>query len=229
MAAKAVAESDGSIGAIASHDCAELYGLTSLSADIQDSGASSDDPALNAKISELERTKTLSERALREMSDSIDRMDELCAQRDELSELAAEYENRVEILLDTKKYLEEAKDSLTSKYLSRTKGAFDKYIKLIGEESGEEFQMNTSFSIMKNERGSFKDAEAYSRGTRELYALAARLALIESLYENEPPFIILDDPFAYFDDKTLKSALAALGAIAREKQIIYLTCTSARS
>ena len=198
-------------------------------ADIQDSSVSSDDPELNAKISELERSKTLSERALREMADDIDRLDELCAQRDELSELAAEYENRVEILLDTKKYLEEAKDLLTSKYLSRTKSAFDKYIKLIGEESGEQFQMSTSFSIMKNERGSYKYSEAYSRGTRELYALAARLALIESLYENEQPFIILDDPFAYFDDKTLKAALAAIEAIAREKQIIYLTCTSARS
>ena len=37
MAAKAVAESDGSIAAIASHDCLELYGLESLSSDIQDS------------------------------------------------------------------------------------------------------------------------------------------------------------------------------------------------
>ena len=37
MAAKSVLESDGSVAAIASHDCAELYGLCILQDDIQDS------------------------------------------------------------------------------------------------------------------------------------------------------------------------------------------------
>ena len=37
MAAKSVLESDGSVAAIASHDCAELYGLSILKNDIQDS------------------------------------------------------------------------------------------------------------------------------------------------------------------------------------------------
>ncbi len=37
MAAKVASESDGSIAAIASHDCLELYGLDCLCADIQDS------------------------------------------------------------------------------------------------------------------------------------------------------------------------------------------------
>ena len=37
MAAKVAAESDGSIAAISSHDCREIYGLDCISADIQDS------------------------------------------------------------------------------------------------------------------------------------------------------------------------------------------------
>ena len=81
---------------------------------------------------------------------------------------------------------------------------------------------------MKNERGTLRSTESYSRGTRELYALAARFALIDSLYENEEPFIILDDPFAYFDDKRLSSALAMIKKLAKDKQIIYLTCTGSR-
>ena len=39
-----------------------------------------------------------------------------------------------------------------------------------------------------------------SRGMRDLYNLAVRFALIDSLYENEEPFVILDDPFIAFDD-----------------------------
>jgi uncharacterized protein YhaN len=132
------------------------------------------------------------------------------------------------VIQKTKAYLGEAKDLLTSKYLSKTKNAFNKYVKLIGNESADAFSINTSFSVMKEERGTLKESEAYSRGTRDLYALATRLALVDSLYENESPFIILDDPFAYFDDEKLLSAIKVLKALAKERQILYLTCTKAR-
>ena len=66
------------------------------------------------------------------------------------------------------------------------------------------------------------------RGTRDFIALAARLAIVDALYEGEMPFIILDDPFAFFDDEKLKSGIAVLSQIAKERQIIYLTCSQAR-
>mgnify|MGYP003425764831 CR=1 FL=1 len=40
--------------------------------------------------------------------------------------------------------------------------------------------------------------------------------------------VILDDPFAHFDDKKTKAALSLLKAISKNKQIIYLTCSSSR-
>lgn len=195
----------------------------------KDEAAFSYDPTvIEEKIAELERKKALSERQCKALSDELDLSDELQAERDSLIEKEKEYGERLDIILKTQKYLTEAKDSLTSKYLSKTKAAFDKYIGIIAKESGEDFHMDTSFAVMKNEKGALKSAEAYSRGTRDMYALAARFALIDSLYENESPFVILDDPFAYFDDSKLSRAASALSAIAKEKQIIYLTCSSAR-
>ena len=88
--------------------------------------------------------------------------------------------------------------------------------------------MDTSFALLKNESGSYKQTEAYSRGTRDTFNLAVRLALIDSLYENETPFIILDDPFAYFDDKKFAEGKDVIKAIAKEKQVLYLTCAEAR-
>ena len=190
---------------------------------------SSDDPALNGRIDELVRSRALLERQCRVMSEEIERIDELTAERDSLTQKAREYEARLDIIRKTMDYLAEAKDLLTAKYLSKTKTAFDKYLSLIGNESSGEFHMDTSFAIKKNERGSLKDAEAYSRGQRDLYALAARLALVESLYEQERPFVILDDPFAYFDDEHLTRAKKTLKLLAKERQIIYLTCSEARN
>jgi len=187
-----------------------------------------DPTAIDEKIAELERNLAVTERQCKTISDELELSDELQAERDSLIEKEQAYTERLNVILKTQKYLTEAKDSLTSKYLSKTKAAFDKYIAVIAKESGEDFHMDTSFAVMKNEKGALKSTAAYSRGTRDMYALAARFALIDSLYENETPFVILDDPFAYFDDSKLSRAAAALSAIAKEKQIIYLTCSSAR-
>ena len=156
-------------------------------------------------------------------------IDDLTAERDAALKKKAEYEKKLEIINKTKDYLARARDNLTSKYLARTKEAFNKYIALIGKDSGDGFVMTTSFEIMKSEGGEYKDSEAYSRGIRDMYALATRLALIDSLYEGESPFVILDDPFAYFDDARLSGAKAVLRALAKEKQIIYLTCSDSRA
>lgn len=190
--------------------------------------ASLDYSELELRIATLEKEKTLNERKLSEMFEEIDRIDELSVEKEKLCEKLEKLSERLSVIQKTKSYLSEAKDLLTSKYLSKTKTAFDRYIDIIGKESEELFTMNTSFEVMKNERGTLRDTEAYSRGTRDLYALAARLALVDSLYEDESPFIILDDPFAHFDDGKLENALSLLRLISNQRQIIYITCAESR-
>ena len=122
-----------------------------------------------------------------------------------------------------------AKENMTSRYLGKTSAAFKKYAEIIGGDPGEELQMDASFGTSRLEGGATHSTEAYSRGTRELYRLATRLSLIDSLYENEEPFIMLDDPFISFDDKRTDAALRLLSAIAKRKQIIYFTCSKSRT
>ena len=196
---------------------------------VEEALAESIDPsALSEKILELEQKKAVSERECRLMSDDIDRIDELYSQKEELNALEVEYRKKLNVILKTQEFLNEAKDSITTKYLSKTKAAFEKYLGIILREGAPDFSMDTSFTVMKNERGTLRPIEAYSRGTRDLYALATRLALIDSLYENESPFIIFDDPFAHFDDDKTAAAIEALVKIAKFRQIIYFTCADSR-
>ena len=81
---------------------------------------------------------------------------------------------------------------------------------------------------MRTERGEAHGIDSYSRGIRDLYSLGLRLALIDALYENEAPFIILDDPFIAFDDEKLERAKSTLKAISKTKQILYFTCATSR-
>ncbi len=177
----------------------------------------------------LQRSVTLKESSCDLLSDSAEAIDSL---NDEYAELAEEHE-RLEADLTTVKntyeYLNRAKDRLTERYLSKTKAALSKYLSEIGGESAESFSIDTSFALKKSEGGSYRDAEAYSMGMRDLYALAVRFALVDSLFANEKPFIILDDPFVHFDGERLKRAKRAISIIAKEKQVIYLTCSEERN
>ena len=58
--------------------------------------------------------------------------------------------------------------------------------------------------------------------------LCMRLALIDALFKQEEPFIILDDPFVNLDDNHTAYALETLNKIAQNKQIVYMVCNSSR-
>ena len=184
---------------------------------------------LDDQLATLSSKQTLAEKACREYTDELDKRDELIMRREELTELLGQQEDNYNVILLTKKYLSAARDNMTAKYLGKTKESFLKYTKAIGGSDNDAFVMDTDFGISRLEGASARPTEAYSRGTRDLYNLATRLALVDSLYEGEDPFIILDDPFTALDDKKVKEATRLLREFSKKKQIIYFTCSDSRS
>ena len=180
-------------------------------------------------IANLEREYTLTERAYSSEIYQLDGRDELEMRKAGLEELLIKHMDRYDTVVLTKKYLAIAKDNMTSKYLGKTKAGFLGYTEKIGGITGESFEMDTDFGVTKQEGATTRAVEAYSRGTRDLFNLAARLGLVDALYERERPFILLDDPFTAFDDKKTEAALKLLKELSRDKQIIYFTCAKSRS
>ena len=64
---------------------------------------------------------------------------------------------------------------------------------------------------------------------RELVDVCARFALTDAMYEKEKPFMLLDDPFANLDDVNLAEAMSLLRSLAKERQIIYFSCSNSRN
>ena len=164
------------------------------------------------------------ERDMRE----CEKLDGIQAEIDELNDTLARYIENYEIIKATCALLSEACDNMTSRYIGKTREGFLKYEGLIGGEGGD-FALDTCFTVTKSDRGANRGEECYSRGTRDLYALALRLALIDTLFEGEEPFIILDDPFIAFDDEKCKRGRKLLSELAKTKQILYFTCSSSRA
>jgi uncharacterized protein YhaN len=135
---------------------------------------------------------------------------------------------KYETIRKAKRFLEEAKDSLTSKYLGKTREAFSSYVGAVSKSFGE-YGIDTSFAITKTEVGATRAKDSFSQGTQKLFEFALRLSFADSLYEGELPFLMLDDPFAYFDDDKLKAALSLLRRIAEKRQIVYFTASKSRA
>ena len=180
------------------------------------------------RLSEISREYGMLENEYERDMRECERMDGIISEIAELNDTLEKYNENLAIIKATASLLSEACNNMTSRYIGKTRDSFLKYESLIGGEGGD-YAVDTSFTVTKSERGAQRSEECYSRGTRDLYALALRLALVDTLFEGEEPFIILDDPFLAFDDDKCKRGKKLLSELAKTRQIIYFTCSSSRA
>jgi len=183
---------------------------------------------LEESLAARRREYTAGEVRLASDAESYERVYELKERMAELSAERAAAENELDTVLGAKRFISAAMESLTSKYLGKTRDGFAKYREMIEGAVERDFLMDTSFALSISDGGATHPEEAFSRGTRDLYAIAVRLALSDALYVGELPPIIFDDPFTALDDARLERALALLREIAKERQVIYFTCQRGR-
>lgn len=191
------------------------------------SSPAGDTGALDIQISETERRLALIKKQYDYDCSALEAEDEHRAELAELEDMRTVAKENLSAIQSAQIFLKSAQDNLNSKYLGGTRAAFVGYLEMIANDAGE-YSVDTTFSVSRTERGALKTSESYSRGTRDLWALALRLALIDSLYEKESPFIMLDDPFSSFDDEKALAAMRLIKKIAEKRQVIYITCAQSR-
>lgn len=69
----------------------------------------------------------------------------------------------------------------------------------------------------------------YSTGYCDVIDFCLRMALIDTLFEDERHFIIIDDPFVDLDPVRLEHAIRLLRSISADSQIIYFVCHDFRA
>jgi len=139
-----------------------------------------------------------------------------------------EEKERYDILCKSKLHLEEARRNFGTKYMEPIKVAFDKYYTLLTGKSNEEFVLDDHLNLSLKSAGKQRDISLMSEGYRDLIGLCMRMALIETMYVVEKPFLILDDPFVNLDNSKMGEAMKFLEKISKEYQMIYFSCHSSR-
>lgn len=168
----------------------------------------------------------------RQLGDDQDELQNMADMRLELDRLIAERDRKhhnYEMLTLTRDYLKTAKQNFSAKYRKPLLDGFKKYFGRLSAEEVSEFQLDANIHMTKRAFGEARDVEAYSSGNRDLIDICLRMALVDAMYQDEKPFVVLDDPFVNLDEERTKRALAFLNDVAKDYQVIYFTCHDARA
>ena len=167
----------------------------------------------------------------REISDdesAVERLAELKEEFEEAREEEAGLKKKYELIVKTLALLERAESNLKDKYVSPVKNSFLKYSTLLESLLGEKITFDKDFKVRFERAGEDRSDAHLSAGQRSLCALCLRLALIDNMYRDEKPFIIMDDPFVHLDNDHMGRAEKLLKELARDRQIIYFCCHKSR-
>ena len=151
--------------------------------------------------------------------------DQLALKKEEL----VDNQKRYMLVEKTREYLIKARQQYTLRYTEPVKKGFDKYYELVSQEDSSLYSLDADMVLTKKVLGLERGIERLSHGQQDLSGICMRLGLIEAMFTDELPFLLLDDSFVNLDNNKLNGAMKLMKQVAEEYQIIYLTCSNERN
>ena len=194
--------------------------------------------SLQKALTELEALSSVKESERAHAHEIALTIPTLIAEREALEKEKAEAEHTLSLILITKDIMAAAKEDLSTRYLRNMEMHFDRYYQKIREDADAElpadgsrvssFTMDTSLALSCEAYGERRPVSVLSRGEKDLASFCARLALLESIFTKETPFLLFDDPFINLDDPNYEKATRLIAFLAERFQIVYTVCSTAR-
>ncbi len=176
---------------------------------------------IDQKLRELRQERDLIRRSVEKIPDLEDSMARLKAEQEE-------DEKKCALTDQTLALLGQAKDNLANSYVGKVERGFEHYAStLMGDQIGDVI-VDKDLHLHIDEKGAAREVGSFSAGTIDCIMLCMRLSLVDALFGEEKPFLILDDPFVNLDDEHTKRARQMLDKIAPDHQVIYLVCNTSR-
>lgn len=177
-----------------------------------------------AALEQSHRTEDAYQAQLEGVQTELEQLEEQAEALETLVTECDEETRRYRDLELTATYLTRAKELFTAQYTEPITRAYRKYYELLDGCSGEEYRMDANIHMTRREAGEQREIRSLSAGSRDLTGICLRMALIDAMYPDEKPFVILDDSFVNLDDERLAHAKRFLSEVAKEYQVLYFTC-----
>lgn len=136
--------------------------------------------------------------------------------------------HRYQVLSVTRRYLQQAKDLFSTELTDPLLASFKDYFCRVSGLKEIPFRLDTDLTLSLTDRGSIRDVGSLSQGWQDVAGLCMRLALIDAMYPDDPPCLILDDPFVNMDQNNIQACMDLITDLAARYQILYFTCHESR-
>ncbi len=166
---------------------------------------------------------------IRQTDRSLEQYPDVTEEIHQLYEKKESILNELGLLKKTISLITNAKNNLSERYMGRMEDLFNDYMHVWLSNEAVKGILDKDFNVNIAESKGIHDAGGYSSGESDLMDFCMRLALIDTLFENEKPFLILDDPFVNLDEDRLDKALSLLNAMSASKQIVYFVSHPVRA
>lgn len=180
-------------------------------------------------LDNLKLSKSRYHKQIEELQEQLDLRDEKFIELQEQLKQQEDENEKYRLVKMTQEFLQKAKEQFTSKYMKPISEGFAKYYEILTMDEKENWMVDANITLKVKEQGELRDIEWLSAGSQDLIGICMRLALIEVMYKEEKPFLILDDPFVNLDKQKVMRGNQLLVNVARTYQIIYFTCHDSRS
>lgn len=178
----------------------------------------------NKLLQELAKLET----KINQNQNLLEKLSELETELTDKEEKLKEKSDKLDTVLKAQKFLEQAQENITSKYLKPMENAFNDVLNTLNVSNFEKFNLDSDLNLTVEQNGKRYEINYLSKGYQNLLEFALRISLVKVLFTNELPFIILDDPFTNIDENKMQMVINLLKAISQKYQIIYLTCHQSR-
>ncbi len=173
---------------------------------------------------EIRRLEEQKNTALRSVDEFLQAKSQYDRENRETDELQYQYD----ICKKASDYLARAKETYSAQYMQPIMQAFRSCFDIMTQGHNADFQINADLEICLRSYGMLHPVSSLSEGWQDIVSFCRRLALIEAMYPDEKPFIILDDPFVNLDPEKVGGGMELLRALSADYQILYFTCSESR-
>ena len=183
---------------------------------------------MRAILSKTRRELADCDKRITETERSVEELPEAEKSLQIAEEKLEKYKEKYALITDTLASLREAEQGLKDKYVAPIKNRFSVYAAALEKVLNEKVRMDPDFKIVFERGGETRSDKHLSAGEKSLCALCLRLALVDTMYGEEQPFIVMDDPFVHLDEKHMARTRDVVRELAKDRQIVYFCCHESR-
>lgn len=133
---------------------------------------------------------------------------------------------KIELLKKTMSFLKMARENVSERFVAPLNENFKHLFE--GFKGLEKVSIDSSLNPWVLTSQGAKNVEFLSQGYRDLVVICQRFSLLDKVYKQEKPCIILDDSFVNLDDQNFAMVKPILKELAASYQVLYFSCSESR-